>query len=367
MPNFAEVILPLALPANFTYRIPEEFSSQVVPGIRVTVPVGKRKQYTAVVYKILDEFTEDITLKDILRVEDEYPLVNQIQLQFWSWLASYYMCSMGEVMNAALPAGLKLESETLVIPNQQIEVDESILSDYEFLILEALEQQYPLSIGQINEITDLKNSMRIIHLMLGKHLVLLQEEMKGGYQARTRKMIRINPGFSDEDLNAVFDQLERAPRQKEFLMAYFMESQQSGEKTVPAKRILKRIEGGDNALRSLASKEIIKVFEEEIGLVITGDYQAGALPDLNEHQQRALTEIKRAGTNKQVTLLHGVTSSGKTEIYAHLIREALDQSKQVLFLVPEIALTTQLITRLKRYFGERLLVYHSRFSDRERI
>lgn len=368
MPTYAEVILPLALPQNFTYGIPDSFKELVKPGMRVSVQVGKRKQYTAVVYRLTKEAPHDIRIKDILRVEDEYPLINPDQLEFWKWLSEYYMCSMGEVMNAALPAGLKLESETLIVPNLQVEFDESTLSDHEFLIWEALEQHSPLSISQINEITGLKNSMRIIHQMLGNHLILLQEEMKGGYRARTRRMLVINAEYAgNESLSALFDQLERAPKQKELLLAYFRLTQELGEKVVPVKRLTRMLEGGDAALRSLQKKDVIEVFEEEIALKLADGNVVGKLPELNAYQQEAYEAINSGFKNNQVALLHGVTSSGKTEIYAHFIQESLGKSKQVLYLVPEIALTTQLISRLKRYFGESVLVYHSRFSDRERI
>jgi primosomal protein N' (replication factor Y) len=368
MPLYAEVILPLALPQNFTYHIPDEFRDQVKPGVRVSVQVGKRKQYTAVVHRLTDEVPKDVRIKSILRVEDEHPLVNQGQLDFWKWIAGYYMCSMGEVMNAALPAGLKLESETLIIPNLQIEFDESILNDHEFLIWEALEQHSPLSISQINEITGLKNSMRIIHLMLGKHLILLQEEMKGGYRARTRRMVQINDQYhGDDQLSGLFDKLHRAPKQKELLLAYFRLSQELEQNIVPTKRLTRMIEGGEAALRSLEKKEILDVFEEEVALSLSEQGLEGSLPKLNTYQQEAFDSIKAGLDEGQVALLHGITSSGKTEIYAHFISEMLRSSRQVLYLVPEIALTTQLISRLKRYFGESVLVYHSRFSDRERI
>ena len=368
MPLYAEVILPLALPQNFTYQIPDELRNLVKPGIRVSVQVGKRKQYTAVVHRLTDQAPKDIRVKSILRVEDEYPLVNSDQLVFWRWMAGYYMCSMGEVMNAALPAGLKLESETLIIPNLQIEFDESTLTDHEFLIWEALEQHSPLSISQINEITGLKNSMRIIHQMLGKHLILLQEEMKGGYRPRTRRMVRLNSEYeSDDQLATLFDELNRAPKQKELLLAFFRLGQELDQQEVPAKRLSRMLAGGDAALRSLQKKDILQVIEEEIALNTPEVGLPGNLPGLNSYQAEAYDALSKHMQNDKVSLLHGVTSSGKTEIYAHFIKEHLDQDRQVLYLVPEIALTTQLISRLKRYFGEHVLVYHSRFSDRERI
>lgn len=368
MPLYAEVILPLALPQNFTYQIPDDLKDQVRPGVRVSVQVGKRKQYTAVIHKLLTEAPEGVNVKSILKIEDEHSLVTSHQLTFWKWMAEYYMCSMGEVMSAALPSGLKLESETLIVANLQIEVDEDSLTDHEFLVWEALEQQSPLSIFEINEITGLKNSMRVIHQMLGKHLILLQEEMKAGYRPRTRRMVQLNQKLEgDGQLASIFEKLERAPKQKELLLAYFHLKQSQNTSLVQAKKLTAAITGGDAALRSLQQKEVLEVIDEEVSLNKPGESTNSVMPELNQYQNEAKKSIDASLAESKVALLHGITSSGKTEIYSHLIEESLQRGQQVLYLVPEIALTTQLIGRLRRYFGDRILVYHSRFSDRERI
>ncbi len=368
MPLYAEVILPLALPQNFTYQIPPELESLVQPGLRVSVEVGKRKQYTAVIYHLTNEAPKGIRVKPILRIEDDQPLVSDHQLRFWHWISQYYMCSMGEVMNAALPSGLKLESETLITANLDVEIDEESLSDHEFLIWEALEQHSPLSISQIDDITGLKNSMRLVHQLLDKHLILLQEEMKTGYKPRTRKMLRLDPKLNhDESISKIFDQLARAPKQKEILLSYFHFRQIENKNLLPLKKITQGIEGSDSAVRALIKKRILEVFDEEVSLLPSSPGAKMLLPELNEHQLIAAQEVAASFAKNKVALLHGITSSGKTEIYAHLIQNALEAAQQVLYLVPEIALTTQLISRLKKYFGHKVIVYHSRFSDRERI
>ena len=368
MPQFAEVILPLALPQNFTYKVPAELSNHIALGMRVSVQVGKRKQYTAVVDRLHDEAPEGISLKSILRIEDEKPIVNHFQLRFWKWMASYYMCSMGEVMNAAMPAGLKLESETLIAVNQLMDLDESSLSDYEFLIWEALEHQSPLSIAEINQITGLKNSMKVIHDMLGKHLILLQEEMKSAYRPRTRKMVRLAESLKDEKhLEKVFNDLQKAPKQKQVLLQFFHLHQSQNKDSFTSKRLAQGISGADTAIRTLTKKGFLETYDEEVSLNFNGTLDNISFPKLNEVQEQSLEHLRKAHDKNKVALLHGVTSSGKTEIYSHLIQDVIERGQQVLYLVPEIALTTQLISRLKKYFGSRVLVYHSRFSDRERI
>ncbi|HAD98668.1 MAG TPA: primosomal protein N' [Cryomorphaceae bacterium] len=368
MHTYADVILPLALPQNYTYRVPEILESQVKPGMRVIVQLGKRKLYTALVYRLHRKAPEGYTPKDILEIEDTYPIVTSRQFELWAWMADYYMCSMGEVMMAALPAGLKLESETTVIPNHLKEIVDEELSDHEYLIVEALQSQHTLSIKEISEITGISNPLKIIRNLLGKHYILLEEELKTGYKPKQKRYVRLWEGLPEDKLSTLFEELERAPKQRELLLSFFKLQGELGKaKKITAARLLKESGAGESSLKSLQDKEVLELFYDTESSLPAGDIPQTSLKTLNEHQAKALAEIQTSFKEQETVLLHGVTSSGKTEIYVQLIEEVLSKGQQVLYLVPEIALTTQLITRLKQYFGNKVLVFHSRFSDRERV
>lgn len=372
MPNYAEVILPLALPQNYTYSIPDQMLDQVAVGKRVVVQFGKRKLYTALISAIHTKVPEGFNPKDILEVEDQAPIVGDSQLAMWQWMADYYLCTMGEVMTAALPAGLKLASETVVLKNHLKKVNDTEMGDHEFLVMEALEMQESLSIKEISDITGLKNPLKIIQLLLGKHYILLEEELKTGYSPRKKRMVRILDKHDGQGMAAMFEDLAKAPKQKELLLAYYKligESEKDGGNTkegVSASKLLKTASATDSSLKSLEEKGFFEIFyDRPEDQKYSGDQND--FFELSVEQSRAHDEIKSHFEKSDVCLLHGVTSSGKTEIYVRLIQDALENNKQVLYLVPEIALTTQLISRMQKYFGDKVLIFHSRFSDRERV
>lgn len=368
MPHFAEVILPLALPQNFTYSIPDNLQEQIAIGKRVIVQFGKRKLYTALVARLHDLAPKGYQTKAILEVEDERPIINEAQLKLWSWIAEYYICTRGEVMTAALPAGLKLESETRVVRNQLKKLVDEELTDHEYLIVEALQGAEALSIKEIAEITDVKNPLRIIQNLLGKHYVLLEEELKTGYKPKKKRFAKLVDGISEERLSEIFGELSRAPKQSNLLLTYFkLGASIKDNFPIVASKLIKQSEASSSMLNALNDKGIFEVYEQEIGIAKEGEDDIKNLKSLSEVQEKALEEIQTSFTKHDVCLLHGVTSSGKTEIYVKLIAKQLEQNKQALYLVPEIALTTQLISRLAQYFGDAVLVYHSRFSDRERV
>ncbi len=364
MRQFAEILLPLALPVNYTYSIPEHLQEYLQIGMRVVVPLGKRKLYTGIVKEIHQREPKDIKVRDILDAEDASPIISSKQLVFWEWLAQYYLCSEGEVMNAALPGGLKLESEMVIQRNLAKEIVDEELNDAEFLIVEALEQQDRLSIKEIAEITGFANPLFTIKELLSKAYILLEEELKGGYKPRRVRLVKAGPKLNEDQVDLAFELVGKAAKQRELLLGFFQYRNEMGQ--LPAAQLLKRCSAGDSSLKALHEKGLLEIFydDPQAGLISQNPQAAGLFP-LQENQQKALQEI-RAKLDKPV-LFHGVTSSGKTEIYTHLMAEVLHQGKQVLYLVPEIALTTQLIQRLERFFGDTLLVYHSRYSDRERV
>lgn len=366
MEHYAEVILPMALPQYFTYRVPLLLMPEMAPGKRVVVQFGSRKLYTALVHHLHQEKPRDVKPKDILDVEDEHPIVTSHQFALWEWMAGYYCCTLGEVMAAALPAGLKLESTMMIRRNHLQEIRDEDLNDEEYLVMEALESQERLSIQEVGKITNRANPLRIIKELIGKHYLLLEEELRQGYRPRRHKMVRLGPKAQGDALEQAFAQLEKAPRQRELFLQFFKLSPQ-GEAAVPAAKLLKNTGATHATLKSLAKKGWLESFEQgdtEPNLLTAG--QEGP-PTLSPAQEQALQEIQQHHQAKKTVLLHGVTGSGKTELYVHLAESHLAAGRHVLYLVPEIALTTQLIQRMKRYFGERVLVYHSRYSDRERV
>jgi primosomal protein N' len=369
--QFADVILPLPLSKYYTYRIPEELQSDVRPGCRVIVPFGRKKYYTAIVVHIHPYAPVDYETKDILTLLDESPILRRPQLKFWEWIAEYYLCSVGDVYKAALPSGLKLESETLISPNPDYEEDEgNRLKDREAALLDTLSRHEKISVQDLEKESGLRNILPIVRALLDKEAVFVSEQVKTKYRPKTEVYIKMSFGKERRDeLRGIFEQLSSVKKQLKLLMAYIDMSgfMQRGElREVSKKELLKRADVTSVVLNGLLAKGILVSYTKEISRIVSMD-SAEEAHHLNEFQKKALEDIISTFHNKDVTLLHGVTSSGKTEVYIHLIQEVLKQNRQVLYLVPEIALTTQLTGRLQKVFGKSLAIYHSKFSDNERV
>jgi primosomal protein N' (replication factor Y) len=365
---FVEVILPLAISKNYTYRVPFEMNDAVAVGKRVVVQFGKSKLYTAVVKEISQQAPEKYEAKYILEVLDDRPVVTPHQLYFWQWVADYYMCNVGEVMNAALPAALKLASETRIQLNKGFDVDRSALHDKEFLIVEALDIQPELTISDIAKLLGQKTVMPILKLMFEKNLIHISEEVSERYKPRKRTFITLNPVYNNPDnLRELFPILEkRAPKQADALLAYIKLSRQ--QKQITKNELIEESGAGESSIKSLIEKEILFAEEKNVSrLHFEEDLDAITNFELSEQQTEVLDSISNQFKEKDVTLLHGVTSSGKTQLYIRLIEEMMRNDRQVLYLLPEIALTTHIIERLRIYFGSDIGVYHSRFNDNERV
>jgi primosomal protein N' (replication factor Y) len=365
MPYFAEIIIPKALPQNYSYSIPEGHENELLPGMRVVVPLGKRKLYTGVVKRIFLAESLEFTAKPILGKEDKYPIILAEQFRFWEWIANYYLCSEGEVMTAAMPSGLKLESEMVVLRNPEKELIDEELNDNEYLVVEALQVQSKLSIKDLMEITNLKNPLFIIKELLSKQYLFLEEELKQGYTPRKKRMVSLSDTVKADKINECFELLGRSEKQRELLLAFFRYS--GIGKSIVAATLLKKSNSNEAALKGLEKKGLVEIYYEEQDIFGPLPDLQPNLPALSEAQNQAKIEIENGWKSHAVCLLHGVTSSGKTEVYSHLLESVVNQNKQALYLVPEIALTTQLIQRLRVYFGDAVMVYHSRFSDRERV
>ena len=436
---FVDVVLPLAVPNLYTYRVPYDWNDIIEVGKRVVVQFGRGKLYSALVRTIHEIPPKQYEAKYIDSILDEHPIVNLKQFALWDWMSQYYMCHIGDVMVAALPGGLRLASETKIVLNpeykkQEItnwdeerigtkgeqqtinsEIDskkqQATFSDKEHLIIEALEVRTVLSINEVSEILEQKTVYPILKKLIEKGVVLIHEELKEKFKPKIESFVRITEyANNEENLKAIFPLLEKkAPKQLDVLIAYIKLSERysqitannlpisSSHKEVKKSEIIKMISGAEAALKSLVQKNIFEIYEREVGRFASYD-SANKISQLNDVQQQVYESIQEqfgwkrvessklkvessivasespstinqqpSTTAKDVVLLHGVTSSGKTEIYVKLIEQAIAQGKQVLYLLPEIALTTQIINRLRKYFGDAVGVYHSKFNGNERV
>lgn len=371
MEKFVDVILPLPLQASFTYALPPEMDGQVQIGCRVVVSFGRKKFYTGIVRNVHYLKPQEYEVKGVSAVLDEHPILVPLQFRFWEWLADYYLCTQGDVYKAALPSGLKLESETVVEYNPDFEATEP-LSEREQKVLDLLAVEPEQTVTRLEKESGLKNILAVVKSLLEKDALFVKEELKRTYKPKTETRVRLTEAARNERrLHFFFDELQRrAPKQLDLLMKYIELSGCLGGrevKEVSKAELLKRSGATPAVFSGLVDKGVFEVYQQEVGRLETVSQAVMSLNELNIHQQRAFDEIRASFRVKNVCLLHGVTSSGKTEIYIHLIDEAVRQGKQVLYLLPEIALTTQITERLKRVFGSRLGIYHSKFPDAERV
>ena len=370
MPKFAETLLPLAIPGTYTYRVPDGMRLSI--GMRVLVTFGRKKIFTAIVMSLHDREPKGYDVKEILGPLDERPIVRHPQLDFWQWIADYYLCSMGEVYKAAVPSGLKVESETTISVNPDFEESEpGQLTDRERVILDFTAQRGRVQIAEIAHATGFKTVERNVSHLLDLDALHVSERVVDNYRPKTEACVRLAIAHEDEEkLHHFFDQLKRAPKQESLLLAYLDMSRwlQGGEiKEVSKENLLKRAGVSSAVLHEAVKRGMLEIYKKEINRFAELGSVLEEPPTLSDEQKRAYSEIHQSMRQHAITLLHGVTSSGKTSVYMHLINDALQLGKQVLYLVPEIALTTQLTRRLRRVFGDRLLIYHSKFSDNERV
>ena len=362
---FVEVILPLAISKTYTYRVPFDLNEDIERGKRVVVQFGKSKIYTAIIYNISEEPPRLYDAKYIQEVIDDHPIVTNFQIDLWNWIANYYLCHIGEVMQAALPAALKLASETTIILLDGVRYDKSELSDKEFLIIDALEIQPELKIADIAKLLGQKTVFPLLKSLFEKGIIHISEEVTERYKPRTKAILVLNSEYDHPDKKrGLFEVLERAPKQLSALMAYAKLIK--GKRYVFKSELIEVSNCGSAVLKALVDKGIFLQKELEVSRLDSPDEEL-QLFTLSDVQMEALESIHEQFKTKEVVLLHGITSSGKTQIYVRMIEEALASDKQILFLLPEIALTTQIIERLRRYFGGKIGVYHSKFSDNERV
>lgn len=368
--KYADVILPLALNRNYTYKIPEALLKKTAVGKRAVVQFGKKRVYSAIIRNIHNKKPGDYKIKEITSVLDEYPIVNDFQLKLWEWLAEYYMCSVGEVMKAALPSGLKLESFTKLIYNEDFK-DFCSLTNEEKKLINFLYERKICTIHEFQTICNHKNIINLIKNLISRKALFVQEELKQNYKPLSETYVKLGSDYRHENrIDDLLETLSRAKKQKELLLTFLdLTGIFSGEpqKELIKSALLKKTNASYTSFNQLVKKGVFEEYQKKISRIPELDYEPLQNNFLTELQKSVLTNIKTSLQDKNVALLHGVTSSGKTQIYIELIKEQIHAGKQVLYLLPEIALTTQIIKRLQAVFHDKVGVYHSKFNDAERV
>jgi len=368
---FANILLPLPLPTTFTYRVPHDLNEQIKIGTRVVVPFGKNKLYAGLVIDLHTQAPSFPNVKYVIDIIDAIPIVTEKQLELWKWLAHYYLCHAGEVMAAAMPSGLKLAGETLIMLHPNFDGDISTLTERELKIAEALTYRQHLTVAEVQKIVEIQKIFPVIKSLVEKNVILTTEEIKNPYRTKKESYIFLHDNYLNDE-PALFELLDRlsaskkTEKQSQLLLAFLMLKRD--ENSVKRAELLKKPECSASSLQTLINNNVL----------IQKEIQSSRLPDvssmndindihLSEVQQKSFLQIKKLFQQFSVVLLHGITGSGKTEIYMMMIAEVLAQGKQVLYLLPEIALTSQIVCRLQKYFGNKVGVYHSRFNEFERV
>ena len=370
---FAELLLPVPIPKFFTYRVPFQWNDHIRPGQRAIVQFGDRKILTGLVTSLHDKPPREYEAKYILELLDEFPVVIDLQFKLYQWIADYYMCTMGEVMNAALPSGFRLSSESMVQIHPAFNLEESdhAFSEKELILLKRLQHE-SLSYTDISKLLGVKQLYSILKSLSGKDAILLFEEVREKYRPKTEKKIRLKPDFTTSAaLELLFEKMAAKPKQEAVLLRYLqlvpvLHQPDSNQQGLSKKTLLTE-DISESSLHTLIKNNTFEEFETVVPRFASEENRDPVVVLLSEDQEQTQAEIFKSFDAHPITLLHGITGSGKTEVYINLIKKALDSGAQVLYLLPEIALTTQIVQRLKKIFGTTMGVYHSKFSDAERV
>lgn len=371
MACYAEVILPLPIKGTFTYIVPDELAAEIEHGSRVYVPFGRRKNYTGIVVRLHSEAPFGYEVKPIISLLDSEPIIRYPQIKFWQWLADYYLCTVGDVYKAAIPAGLKIESETYITINRDSEIDPLELPEKEYRIISALEQKSRMSVSEVEKAIHSSSPIApLVYKMMHKGIIDAAEDATTHYRPKMETFVRLAGNLRDNDwLHEAFDKVSRSVKQEKTLIALLDLLHKTAEEEVLRSDLLNKSATTYPIVKALADKGIVEILKKKVNRY-EGEGSTSEdimLSPLSVSQTEALHSIFEQWKSKDVVLMRGVTGSGKTEVYTHIISEAIAKGDQTLFLVPEISLTTQLTDRLRKVFGKRLLVYHSKFSDNERV
>jgi primosomal protein N' (replication factor Y) len=363
--TYVDVILPLALPRAYTYAVSVDLVDFIKVGQRVIVQFGKNKFYTAII-KTIHHNKPAVEAKLIEGLADEEPIITTRQLQFFNWISTYYMCTEGEVLNAALPSGLKLSSETKVRYNEHYDGEFDMLNDDEFVIVQALRAQSEITLPQVQDLLKKRNVYPMLKTLYNLGIAISAEEIIEKFRPRTETYVKLNPKYADEvELEKLYADLSRAPKQVELLLAFTQLLLK--EKFIKKSILLERSKSDASVLKRLVDREVFKEFKVEVSRL--GNFQTDEveIPELSDAQKDVVTQLHQNFETKNVVLLKGVTGSGKTVVYIEYMKELVESGKQVLYLLPEIALTAQIINRLRKVFGEKVGIYHSKFNPNERV
>lgn len=377
---FADILLPLPLQGLFTYRIPQELGDKLTFGMRVVVPFGKSKLYAGLVMRVHETAPQQVSVKYVLDVIDDNAIVSEQQIKLWQWIAKYYMCSLGEVMAAALPSALKLASETKIQLNPAFDGDLSILSDKEVKLVEALSYHPTMTIDEISKTIDIQKVIPVIKSLVDQDVIITDEEIRDPYKPKTESFISLAEPFCHDEATAMnlLDSLgasKKTAKQQDVLLAFLMMTKNSENPSkfnlnavIKKADLLKNSDISQARLQTLIDKHIFIQENIVTSRLASFESQSNAADiQLSSHQEKAMEEIETQFQEHETVLLHGITGSGKTEIYIKLIDNILSKGKQVLYLLPEIALTSQIVNRLRKFFGDKVGVYHSRFNEYERV
>lgn len=364
--TYVTVILPIAVPKPYTYYVPEELIKNIQFGVRVEVQFGKSKLYSALVMEVHSDAPKEYTPKPIISIIDQTPIVFPTQIKLWRWMANYYACTLGEIMNAALPSGMKLASETRVVLSPLFDENYDGFNDKEFMVTEALSIQNELSIDDIRKILNQKTVYPLISRLLDRRVIYLKEELKSSYKPKEVSCLKLaEPYASNQELlEEAFEKLSRSNRQVEALMAFIQLSK--NQDIVQSQDVIKKATVDHGVLKAIEKKGVFEIYKKAISRIAGYEEELVESSELAEQQIAAIEAIKNE-KNTNVTLLHGVTGSGKTRVYVELITEAIEKGEQVLYLLPEIALTAQIVSRLQKIFGDQIAVFHSRLNNNERV
>ncbi|MBU3715328.1 MAG: DEAD/DEAH box helicase, partial [Ferruginibacter sp.] len=363
--NWAEIVLPLALPTVYTYAIPAHLIQIAQPGSRAEVIFGKNKKYAGII-KSVSQLRPSYATKPILNILDDTPILFPRQLQLWNWISDYYMCTEGEVMNAALPVNFKLSSETILLYNEASGDDFTQLDDEEFIVAEALQIKRQLQLIEVQQILDATHVYPVIKRLIEKKVCLIWEKLNERYKPKKDTFIELHVDYEDEEpLSRLLNEWKGSPKQMQLLLSFLHLRKTEGQ--VSQSSLLKKAEASAAQLKSLCEKKILVAEKRNIDRIKSSDKYIHVDFELTAAQQKAYNEIHRQFEDKNVCLLHGVTGSGKTQVYIKHIELVIQREQQALFLLPEIALTSQIIRRLQKHFGGHVIVYHSKFNDQERV
>lgn len=365
--TFVKVLLPLAIPKIYTYQVPENLIPRVQFGVRVEVQFGKSKLYTGLICEIFTQPEKPQQIKEVISVMDDFPIISTLQINFWQWISSYYCCTTGEVMNAAIPANLKLASETILMFNAESDADFLELDDKAFLIAEAISIQQEITVADVQKILDQKTVYPILKTLLERKIIVLKEELKLKYEPKKVGCVQlVEPFRTDEKfMNDAFEKVARSEKQTRALVAIIQLDKK--QPFIRKQDVYNLVDVDLATLKAMNKKGIIEFYDRQVSRLGNYEEETVDAAELSPQQITAIESVNQWFAKKDVVLLHGVTGSGKTRVYVELIQKVIENGNQVLYLLPEIALTTQIIERLQRIFGNQIAVYHSRLNNDERV